>query len=86
MIETLAESHVLAEKSGLGTEVFHHFISNFFRMHFHRLIGMSESSSAGPYTAYSNRMLSGDYYTREEASHSHLRCLTPVSLTATLCD
>lgn len=51
MVETLAEGHVLAEKSGLGTDNLHQFIEIMF---------------PGPYTAYSNRMLSGDYHKREE--------------------
>jgi len=51
MVESLSESHVLAEKSGLGTENLHNFIAMLF---------------PGPYTAYSTRMLSGDYHKREE--------------------
>jgi len=51
MIEALSEGHVLAEKSGLGTDNLHQFIETMF---------------PGPYTAYSSRMLSGDYYKREE--------------------
>lgn len=51
MVETLSEGHVLAEKSGLGTENLHQFIEQLF---------------PGPYTAYSSRMLSGDYHKREE--------------------
>jgi len=51
MIETLSEGHVLAEKTGLGSDNLHKFIEGMF---------------PGPYTAYSNRMLSGDYYKREE--------------------
>ncbi|KAF2159324.1 hypothetical protein M409DRAFT_71102 [Zasmidium cellare ATCC 36951] len=51
MIETLSEGHVLAEKSGLGTDNLHKFVETMF---------------PGPYTAYSNRMRSGDYYNREE--------------------
>lgn len=51
MVEALAEGHVVAEKSGLGTDEFHKFIEIMF---------------PGPYTAYSNRMLSGDYHQREE--------------------
>lgn len=50
MVEQLAEGHVLAEKTGLGTEYLHQFIENIF---------------PGPYTAYSTRMLTGDYYKRE---------------------
>jgi 3-hydroxyisobutyrate dehydrogenase-like beta-hydroxyacid dehydrogenase len=51
MVETLSEGHVLAEKSGLGTENLHQFIAQMF---------------PGPYTLYSTRMLSGDYHKREE--------------------
>jgi 3-hydroxyisobutyrate dehydrogenase-like beta-hydroxyacid dehydrogenase len=51
MTEQLAEAHVVAEKSGLGTDTMHRFIEAFF---------------PGPYTAYSARMLGGDYYGREE--------------------
>jgi 3-hydroxyisobutyrate dehydrogenase-like beta-hydroxyacid dehydrogenase len=47
----LSEGHVLAEKSGLGNDNLHQFIETMF---------------PGPYTAYSTRMLSGDYHTREE--------------------
>ncbi|KAH8586445.1 hypothetical protein B0O99DRAFT_644465 [Bisporella sp. PMI_857] len=51
MVEALSEGHVLAEKSGLGSENLHQFIETLF---------------PGPYTAYSTRMMSGDYYKREE--------------------
>lgn len=51
MIETLSEGHVLAEKSGLGNDNLHQFIEIMF---------------PGPYTAYSGRMMSGDYHKREE--------------------
>ncbi|KAH6899060.1 NAD binding domain of 6-phosphogluconate dehydrogenase-domain-containing protein [Thelonectria olida] len=51
MIEQLAEAHVVAEKSGLGTEPIHKFVEAFF---------------PGPYEAYSTRMRSGDYHKREE--------------------
>lgn len=51
MIETLSEGHVLAEKTGLGSENLHKFIETMF---------------PGPYVAYSNRMMSGDYWKREE--------------------
>lgn len=51
MVEALAEGHVLAEKSGLGTENLHKFIELLF---------------PGPYVAYSTRMRSGDYHKREE--------------------
>jgi 3-hydroxyisobutyrate dehydrogenase-like beta-hydroxyacid dehydrogenase len=51
MVSQLSEGHVLAEKSGLGVDNLHNFISTMF---------------PGPYTAYSQRMLEGDYYKREE--------------------
>jgi len=51
MIEALSEGHVLAEKSGLGGDNLHQFIETMF---------------PGPYTAYSTRMMSGDYHKREE--------------------
>ncbi|KAL1800067.1 hypothetical protein ACET3X_000409 [Alternaria dauci] len=51
MVSQLSEGHVLAEKSGLGVDNLHAFISAMF---------------PGPYTAYSQRMLAGDYYQREE--------------------
>ena len=51
MVETLSEGHTLAEKSGLGSESLHQFIETMF---------------PGPYTAYSTRMMQGDYYKREE--------------------
>ncbi|KAF7858023.1 hypothetical protein EAF04_009379 [Stromatinia cepivora] len=50
MVEILAEGHVLAEKTGLGTENLHQFVEALF---------------PGPYAAYSSRMLSGDYHKRE---------------------
>jgi 3-hydroxyisobutyrate dehydrogenase-like beta-hydroxyacid dehydrogenase len=51
MCEVLSEGHVLAEKTGLGTDNLHTFIETMF---------------PGPYTAYSGRMLAGDYYQRDE--------------------
>jgi 3-hydroxyisobutyrate dehydrogenase-like beta-hydroxyacid dehydrogenase len=51
MVETLSEGHTVAEKTGLGTDNMHKFIETMF---------------PGPYTAYSNRMRSGDYYKRED--------------------
>ena len=53
MVESLAEGHTLAEKSGLGNDNLHQFIEIMF---------------PGPYTAYSSRMMAGDYYKREEVS------------------
>lgn len=51
MVTTLAEGHVVAQTSGLGTDELHKFVETMF---------------PGPYTAYSTRMLSGDYYQRQE--------------------
>lgn len=51
MVEQIAEAHVLAEKSGLGTQYTHRFI---------------ELLLPGIYPPYSTRMLSGDYWKREE--------------------
>ncbi|KAG9203478.1 hypothetical protein G6514_002845 [Epicoccum nigrum] len=51
MVNQLSEGHVLAEKSGLGVDNLHNFILTMF---------------PGPYTAYSQRMLQGDYYKRNE--------------------
>jgi 3-hydroxyisobutyrate dehydrogenase-like beta-hydroxyacid dehydrogenase len=51
MVSQLSEGHVLAEKSGLGVDNLQAFLSTMF---------------PGPYTAYSQRMLAGDYYQREE--------------------
>lgn len=50
MVEQLSEGHVLAEKTGLGTDVLHSWLEQMF---------------PGPYAAYSKRMLTGDYYDRE---------------------
>lgn len=58
MVETLSEGHVLAEKSGLGSDNLHQFIETMF---------------PGPYTAYSKRLMTGDYWNREEpAFAAHL--------------
>jgi 3-hydroxyisobutyrate dehydrogenase-like beta-hydroxyacid dehydrogenase len=51
MVEALSAGHTLAEKSGLGVENLHQFVEVMF---------------PGPYTAYSTRMMSGDYWKREE--------------------
>ncbi|KAK9469665.1 hypothetical protein V1512DRAFT_256774 [Lipomyces arxii] len=51
MVEALSEGHVLAEKSGLGTENFEKFITALF--------------GASPYLPYSKRLTTGDYV-REE--------------------
>lgn len=50
-VEQIAEGHVLAEKSGLGVQYTHQFL---------------ELLLPGIYPAYSTRMLSGEYYKREE--------------------
>jgi 3-hydroxyisobutyrate dehydrogenase-like beta-hydroxyacid dehydrogenase len=50
IVEQLAEGHVLAEKSGLGTENLDKFI---------------QAMLPPVYGAYSKRMLTGDYYDRE---------------------
>lgn len=51
MVEALSEGHTLAEKSGLGNDNLHQFIQTMF---------------PGPHTAYSGRLMSGDYYNRDE--------------------
>ncbi|KAL8731398.1 MAG: hypothetical protein Q9181_004326 [Wetmoreana brouardii] len=51
MIETVAEGLVLAENSKLGKDNLHKFIQAIF---------------PGPFTLYSQRMITGDYYTRDE--------------------
>lgn len=51
MVEQVAEGHVLAEKSGLGTQYTHKFL---------------EMMLPGIYPPYSARMLGGDYWKREE--------------------
>lgn len=51
MVESLSEGHTFAEKSGLGVEHLHSWISQMF---------------PGPFTAYSERLKSGDYYNRDE--------------------
>jgi 3-hydroxyisobutyrate dehydrogenase-like beta-hydroxyacid dehydrogenase len=51
MVETLSQAHVLAEKSGLGVENLQQFIDIMF---------------PGPYSAYSRRMSTGDYWKRAE--------------------
>jgi len=51
MVETLGMGHTLAEKTGLGVENLHAFVETMF---------------PGPFTAYSTRLMSGDYYHRDE--------------------
>ena len=62
MVESLAEGHTLAEKSGLGTGNLHQFIEMMF---------------PGPYTAYSNRLTGGDYYKRQAVSLTGVFVLIP---------
>ena len=50
LVEQIAEGHVFAEKTGLGTSYLHQYIE----LMFPGIVG------------YSNRMLSGEYYKREE--------------------
>ncbi|KAI8257951.1 putative oxidoreductase YfjR [Colletotrichum sp. SAR11_239] len=52
MVEQLAETYVAAEKSGLGTGYVKQFVEAMF--------------GGSPYPAYTNRMLEGDYYKRNE--------------------
>lgn len=52
MVEALSEGHVVAEKTGLGSENLHQFITEMF---------------PAPYAAYSTRMMKNDH-TREEVS------------------
>ena len=68
MIETLSEGHTLAEKSGLGNECLHEFIETMF---------------PGPYTAYSTRMMGGDYYNREEVCELRI-CLVYGTITLSI--
>ncbi|KAL8898303.1 MAG: hypothetical protein Q9192_002140 [Flavoplaca navasiana] len=51
MIESLAEGHTIAEKSGLGNDNLHQFIGVMF---------------PGLYTVYSGRMMSGDHHKRKQ--------------------
>ncbi|PWY73566.1 oxidoreductase [Aspergillus heteromorphus CBS 117.55] len=50
-VETVAEGLVTAEKSGLGVEVYRQWVHTFF---------------PGPFAAYADRMITGDYHKREE--------------------
>jgi 3-hydroxyisobutyrate dehydrogenase-like beta-hydroxyacid dehydrogenase len=52
MADAVAEGHVLAEKTGLGVSQLHRYLSLFF---------------PGVYTHYSTRMITGDYWNRNEA-------------------
>ena len=51
MVETISEGHTMAEQTGLGNKDLHQFVETMF---------------PGPYVAYSNRMMAGDYYKRDE--------------------
>ena len=51
MVESLGEALVVAEKSGLGTDVYEEWVNAFF---------------PGPVSMYCKRMLTGDYYNRDE--------------------
>ncbi|KAL8652848.1 MAG: hypothetical protein Q9210_002453 [Variospora velana] len=51
MVETLSEGHTIAEKFGLGNDNLHQVIGTMF---------------PGPHTAYSGRMIGGNYYGRAE--------------------
>lgn len=53
-VEALSEGHTLAEKSGLGNANLHQFI---------------ELLLPGLYVQYSQRMMEGDYYKREEVCY-----------------
>jgi 3-hydroxyisobutyrate dehydrogenase-like beta-hydroxyacid dehydrogenase len=66
MVEALSEGHVVAEKSGLGTAQLHQFIEVLCKFFSQTTAHRSSETVPGPYTAYSNRMLTGDYYQREE--------------------
>jgi 3-hydroxyisobutyrate dehydrogenase-like beta-hydroxyacid dehydrogenase len=57
MLENLSEGHVLAEKSGLGVDNLHKFLELMF---------------PGPYTTYSKRLITGDYYSRAAVSRTSL--------------
>ncbi|KAL2848801.1 hypothetical protein BJY01DRAFT_233777 [Aspergillus pseudoustus] len=50
-VETLAEGLVAAEKSGLGTKAYSEWVSTMF---------------PGPFAKYAERMVTGEYYRREE--------------------
>ncbi|OOF99642.1 hypothetical protein ASPCADRAFT_138328 [Aspergillus carbonarius ITEM 5010] len=50
-VETVAEGLVTAEKCGLGADVYQQFMHTFF---------------PGPFALYADRMITGDYYKREE--------------------
>lgn len=53
MVEVIAEGHVLAEKTGLDNALLHEYVEKFF---------------PGVYAAYSTRMMTGDYWNRDEVS------------------
>jgi 3-hydroxyisobutyrate dehydrogenase-like beta-hydroxyacid dehydrogenase len=66
MVETLSEGHVVAEKSGLGSDQLHQFIEVMCKSPSDPTVHRSPQTVPGPYTAYSSRMISGDYYQREK--------------------
>jgi 3-hydroxyisobutyrate dehydrogenase-like beta-hydroxyacid dehydrogenase len=53
VVENVSEAYVLAEKSGLGAENLHKFLEQMY---------------PGPYTSFSERLRTGDYYKREVVS------------------
>ena len=64
-IEAVAESHVFAEKTGLGVANLQKLITTLFPI--------------GPYMNYSTRMSSGDYY-QKEVSHFEPLCTSNVGV------
>lgn len=68
MIESISEAHVLAEKTGLPAQSLHKVINAVF---------------GGPFTVYSNRMMSGSYF--REVSLNSL-CVETKILTSEACD
>lgn len=57
MVESLAEGHVLAEKTGLGTANLEKFLEEVF---------------PGPFMIHSKRMSSGAYYKTEVRKINHV--------------
>ncbi len=64
MIETLAQGHTMAEKTGLGHENLHKFVQAVFP-------GGSE--------VYSTRFMTGDYFNRERVSPRNLKSPDPMA-------
>jgi 3-hydroxyisobutyrate dehydrogenase-like beta-hydroxyacid dehydrogenase len=54
MVEAVAQGLTMAEKTGLGTDYIYQFIEHMF---------------PGPYVAYANRMLQGDYFKKEVSGY-----------------